>query len=159
MWRLISLTLFLFAAWLFLSGHYDNYFLLGAGFASSVLVAFLSYRLSIHDQEGHPVDILWPWFVYLPWLIYQIILTNLDVTKRILMPKMPISPTRFTIKSLPKTDVGIVVLANSITLTPGTITLNIKDNTLDIHALTREAADELREGNMNRRAKIASGEK
>ena len=86
-------------------------------------------------------------------------LANLDVAKRIIDPKLPISPTLITLKPSQRGDLGRVIYANSITLTPGTVTTNLSGDTLEVHALTQEAADSLRKGDMDRRvARLEGGD-
>ncbi len=69
----------------------------------------------------------------------------------VLSPRLPISPTLVELDAKPTTDAGRVLLGNSITLTPGTVTLDIYADRLLVHALTKEGAAALEEGEMNRR--------
>jgi multicomponent Na+:H+ antiporter subunit E len=80
--------------------------------------------------------------MYLPWLLYQIVLSTLHVTFLALHPKMKdqIDPTIVTFKTTLKTDIAKVALANSITLTPGTITIRVVDQVFHVHAISRKAA-------------------
>jgi multicomponent Na+:H+ antiporter subunit E len=94
---------------------------------------------------------------YWPWLAWQIVLANLDVTRRILDPKLPISPTMIEFHPTQHTDLGRVIHANSITLTPGTITTSLSGDTLGVHALTQEAADAVLAGDMDRRVTQLEG--
>lgn len=151
MLRRISLALALFAFWLLLSGHYTP-FLLAAGFASSVFVVWFCDRLmSVVDREGHPIHLTLGAFTYWPWLLWEIAKSAWDVTKRILDPKLPISPVLVHLKAGQHSAVGRVIYANSITLTPGTITMELEGDDLLVHALTREGADGLKGGDMDRR--------
>jgi multicomponent Na+:H+ antiporter subunit E len=84
-------------------------------------------------------------------LLWQIVLANVDVAKRILDPRLPISPTMITLKPTQRSEIGQVIYANSITLTPGTVTTSLSDGVLEVHALTRENADALLAGDMDRR--------
>ncbi|MHC4194088.1 MAG: Na+/H+ antiporter subunit E, partial [Planctomycetota bacterium] len=74
-----------------------------------------------------PVRIFWA-LVYLPVFFYYVIVANLDVVYRALHPKMPINPGIVKIKTVLKTESGITALANSITLTPGTLTVDLTDD-------------------------------
>lgn len=151
MFRRISLAIALFLFWLLLSGHYTP-FLLAAGFASSVAVVWFSDRfMSVVDPEGHPIHLSLSALAYWPWLLGEIAKSAWDVTKRILHPKLPISPTLVRLEAGQRTEPGRVTYANSITLTPGTITLELEGSALLVHALTREAAESLRGGDMDRR--------
>ena len=137
--------------WLLLSGHFEA-LLLSLGVVSIVLVVFVSHRMDVVDHEGHPIHLGWRAITYFAWLTWEIIKANIDVAKIIINPKMPIHPTIIRIPSTQHTELGHVIYANSITLTPGTITVDIVEGQLDVHALTAEAADELETGRMDRRA-------
>ena len=76
---------------------------------------------------------------------------NIDVAKRVWLGKSSISPTIFTVRATQKTDVAKVLYANSITMTPGTVTLSVREDVLEVHALTKAAAEELKKGEMDRR--------
>ncbi|BCP52764.1 cation transporter [Kaistia sp. 32K] len=152
MLRTASLALFLFAFWLLLSGHYTVW-LIGSGAILSVLLALLGRRFGFSDEEGHPVDRLLSGLTYWPWLAREIVKSAIGVTRIILDPKLPISPQLFHTRVSARTPVGIATYANSITLTPGTITVAIdreKDHFL-VHALTKEGAADVEAGEMDRR--------
>jgi multicomponent Na+:H+ antiporter subunit E len=151
MLRRISLALALFAFWLLLSGHYTP-FLLAAGVASSLFIVWFSDRMmSVVDREGHPIHLTLGALTYWPWLLWEIAKSAWDVTKRILDPKLPISPVLVRLKAGQHSTVGRVIYANSITLTPGTITMELEGDDLLVHALTREGAESLKGGDMDRR--------
>jgi multicomponent Na+:H+ antiporter subunit E len=145
-----NLTLFLFAIWLLLSGHYTP-LLLVCGVLSTLLVVWLALRAELLDREIQTVllkpSVLWYWI----WLGGQIIKANIDVARRILHPGMPISPVVFTIRAGQRTELGRVTYANSITLLPGTVTMEVEGDRFTVHALSQEAAAELQRGEMNRR--------
>jgi len=151
MLRRLTLAIALFLFWLLLSGHYTP-FLLAAGLASSLLIAWFSDRLmSVVDREGHPIHLTIGALTYWPWLLWEIAKSAWDVTRRILDPKLPISPVHVRLKAGQHSDVGRVTYANSITLTPGTITIELEGDDLLVHALTREGAESLKGGDMDRR--------
>lgn len=157
MLRRISLAIALFAFWLLLSGHYTP-FLLAAGLASSLLIVWFSDGLmSVVDREGHPVHLTLSAFTYWPWLLWEIAKSAWDVTKRILNPALPISPVMVRLKAGQRSAVGRVTYANSITLTPGTITMELEGDNLLVHALTREGAASLVAGDMDRRVSRFEG--
>ena len=106
---------------------------------------------SVLDDEGMPVQLLPGLIRYVPWLAGQVIRSNLDVARRIINPKLPISPSVIHVDAKRHTEVGRVTYANSITLTPGTISLDVSDETIEVHALTENAADDLASGEMARR--------
>ena len=137
--------------WLLLSGHFEA-LLLSLGVVSILLVVFVAHRMDVVDHEGHPIHLGWRAITYFAWLAWEIIKANIDVARIIIDPKMPIHPTLIRIPSTQHTELGHVIYANSITLTPGTITVDIVEGQLDVHALTAEAADELETGRMDRRA-------
>ena len=126
------------------------------GVGSVVLVVFLARRMQIVDDEGHPVHLALAHLTYGPWLLWQIILANIDVSKRVLSGD--ISPRWVRIKAPQKTALGRVIYANSITLTPGTVTLLLSDGILTVHALTQESAAELQSGDMDRRVARVEGQ-
>jgi len=149
--RLVSTFLTLFGFWLLLSGHYTG-FLMMAGVLSALGVVLFARRMGIADQEGHPVDlVLRALFSYWPWLLKEIVKSALQVSAIILNPRLPISPTMLHVRATQKTDVGRTTFANSITLTPGTISVEIGDDQILVHALTRSAASGLADGEMDRR--------
>lgn len=148
--RTLSLIAALFAFWLLLSGYFEP-FLLSMGVASAVAVAALGHRMDVVDAEGHPVRFSWRVLLYWPWLFKEIIKSAWDVARIIVAPRLPISPTLVRVKTTQKTPVGVVTYANSITLTPGTISVEVGRGEILVHALTREAAAGLVEGEMDRR--------
>ncbi len=145
-----SLSIVLLAFWLVLSGHY-NALTLTAGVLSAVAVAGLASRMGALDREGHPINLLPRAVTYWPWLVWEIAKSARDVAKIVLDRRLPISPTLVRVQASQKTSVGIATYANSITLTPGTISARVTDHTILVHALTREAAAALEEGTMDRR--------
>jgi len=149
----INLWLFCFAIWLLLSGFYDNPLLLTFGVLTCSLCVFIAWRAEVLDPEENPLrlGLKLQIFFYWPWLLVQIIKSNIDVTRIILDPKLPISPTMISVRPTQRTDLGRVIYANSITLTPGTVTTYMRGETFDVHALTQQAADDVLEGEMGRR--------
>lgn len=151
MLRRTSLAIALFLFWLLLSGHYTP-FLMAAGLASSLLIVWFSDRLmSVLDREGHPIHLTVSALSYWPWLLWEMAKSAWDVSKRILHPSLPISPVLVRVKASQQGAAGRVTYANSITLTPGTITLELEGDNLLVHALTREGAESLLGGDMDRR--------
>lgn len=155
--QIISLTVFLSLLWLLLSGHY-NPLLIGLGAASIILTLIISIRMKLIDREGHPVHLMLRGLVYWPWLIKEIVVANIDVAKAILGLTDAVRPSLFTIKASQRTDLGRTAYANSITLTPGTVTIGMTDDELTIHALTPAAREGLGTGEMDRRVTWFEGE-
>lgn len=152
----ISLGAVLFGLWLLLSGHYTP-LLLGFGVASCALVVLISARMDVVDREGHPIHLGPRALTYWPWLLVEIVKANIDVAKRIVDPKLPISPTMLRVKASQKTEVGRVIYANSITLTPGTVSVELEGDMIEVHSLTVEGAEALLEGEMDRRVTAMEG--
>jgi multicomponent Na+:H+ antiporter subunit E len=148
--RLVSLSVTLLLFWLALSGHHTP-FLLAAGAGSAILCAFVATRLDVADAEGHPVHLGQAAVTYIPWLLWEIVKSAWAVTKLILHPRLPISPTMTKVIASQRSTVGIATYANSITLTPGTITTGVKGNVLTVHALVRDGAADLEGGGMDAR--------
>ena len=148
--RALSLFLLLFAFWLLLSGHYDLWFM-GLGFISSASAVLLARRMGIVDAEGLPLDLVPGLLRYAPWLFGTVIRANVDVARRILHPRLPITPTVIRVPAEQRTAPGRVSYANSITLTPGTISLEVSDDEIEVHALSVDAAEDLQSGEMGRR--------
>ena len=154
--RTFSLFVVLFGTWLLLSGHWDP-FLVGSGAAACVLVAALARRMDAIDGEGHPIGLLWRFPAYLPWLLWKIALANLAVARAILSPAGALDPTAGWVEAHQKTAAGLVAFANSITLTPGTVSLTALPGRIHVHALTRGGLDELKRGEMDRRVRAMEG--
>lgn len=148
--RAVSLGLVLFATWLLLSGHYTP-LLLALGAVSTALSVFIALRMDVVDREGHPIHLTAGLFGYLGWLLVEIVKASIDVTKRVWSPAMPISPAVFHLRATQPSELGQVIYANSITLTPGTVTLGIEDGDLYVHAIAEEVGDDLAGGEMDRR--------
>ena len=154
--RYVSLAGFLFVFWLALSGHYTP-MLITAGAVSAVLCTWVAVRMRTADDEGHPVELFKGAVTYIPWLIYEIFKAGWAVTKIVLHPRLPISPTMTVVRASQKTNAGIATYAKSITLTPGTITVGVSGNDLTIHALAREGAIDLEGGGMDQRVSRFEG--
>lgn len=147
----LGIFILLYAFWLLLSG-YVVAFLLASGAGCALAAVLLSRRMGIIDHEGHPLHLSWyAFFTYWPWLIKEIILSAWDVSRRILHPRLPISPTLARFKPSQQSDLGLVIHANSITLTPGTISIDVSRDEFLVHALTREGAAALAGSVMDRR--------
>lgn len=146
--RFINVGGLLFAIWLLLSGHYTP-LVTGFGVVSCGLVVFIAGRMRVLDEEGHPLP--WGLVTYAPWLAWEVWKANVAVLKVVLHPRLPIQPQVVYFEGSQETDFGRVVYANSITLTPGTITTGVAGRHFQVHALTRAAVDGTEEGEMDRR--------
>lgn len=159
--QFVLLTILLFGFWLIMSGIWQIKFLL-VGFAASLIIAWITRPLLRVPSETVPnksyMVFNLPYLkllAYVPWLLWEIIKANIDVVKLVLDPKMPIQPMIVTFKKPMSNPVAHVFLANSITLTPGTVTVDLKDGVYHVHAITEKAARSLvpvdGEGEMPRR--------
>lgn len=146
----ISLAAVLYLLWLVLSGHYDP-LLLVLGAVSCAVVVTVALRMEVVDHESHPIHLTPRLPLYWLWLLWEIIKSNLAVTRLILQPSLDISPTIIRVKGSQKSDFGRVVYANSITLTPGTVSMSLEDGEIEVHALTEDIAADLQRGAMDRR--------
>ena len=147
MGHIISLAVLLFVFWLGLSGHFTP-LLIGLGVASTLLAVHLAHRMDILDHETHPALLTLHLVRFWLFLAVEVVKANIDVIRRILRPGKSISPQLVTLPLPQKTDLARVIYANSITLTPGTVTLRLDKDTLLVHALSREAAEDLATGRM-----------
>jgi multicomponent Na+:H+ antiporter subunit E len=146
-----SVFLVLYAFWLLLSGLFTP-FLLAAGAGCALAVLAFARRMDVIDREGHPIHLGWrALFSYWPWLIKEIAKSSWDVSRRILDPRLPISPTLARFRPSQKSELGLVIHANSITLTPGTVAVEVEAGEFLVHALTREGAAGLAGSEMDRR--------
>lgn len=154
--NLLLMGLMLAAVWLLLSGLFKP-LLVGLGMAATLLTLWLANRMGIIDAATHPVWAVFRFVSFWPWLTIEIVKSSIDVARRVLSPSMPISPTVFELHSSQKTVVGRVVLANSITLTPGTVTLDVDGDRLTVHALASESVEYALSGEMDQRVSRAEG--
>ncbi len=143
--RYLYTFLLMFGFWLLLSGKFDL-FHLTLGLFSSLLVSWMSSDLLFIDnaKKGRLIEV-YRFILYIPWVMKEIVLSTLHVTWLALHPAMKekIDPRIVNFKTRLKTDVARVTLANSITLTPGTITVRIEDDVFTVHALSDKVASGL----------------
>jgi multicomponent Na+:H+ antiporter subunit E len=126
-------------------------FLLAAGAGSAIAIALLSRRMEIADREGVPLHLTAAALSYWPWLAKEILKSGWQVARIILDPKLPVSPALARFRPGQRTTLGLVTHANSITLTPGTVTVEAGRDEFLVHALTQEGADGLAGSEMDRR--------
>ena len=151
MLRYLSAFVALYVFWLVLSGYFTP-FLMVMGALSVLLAIYIAIRMHVVDDEGHPIQFgIGAVFSYWPWLIKEIAKSSWDVTWRILHPKLPISPTLVRFRPSQTSEVALATHANSITLTPGTISIGVSGKEFLVHALTREGAAGLDGSEMDRR--------
>lgn len=154
--RAASLFLFLFAFWLLLSGLFTP-FLIASGAGCALAVTLFARRMDVVDHEGHPLHLTMAIPLYWHWLIKEIVKCAWTVSKIIVDPKLPISPTIVRFRPSQKTESGVVLHANSITLTPGTITIDTQGGHLTVHGLTHDSAQGCIDSEMDRRVTACEG--
>jgi multicomponent Na+:H+ antiporter subunit E len=163
-WRSGPTALLLFGFWALLSGELDA-FHLGAGAFVAVAVTALTEPLLTAEPEilpapKHPITGQ-PWGAllrYLPWLALEIVRANLHVARVVLAPSLPIDPRLVRLRHPLPHNLARMTLANSITLTPGTVTLDVVDDEYLVHALTVPMAEGLSEGELPRRVGAVFGD-
>ncbi len=150
--------LIMLAFWILLSGQF-HFILLVSGVVSSLFVAYISHDLLLGNVDIRSVIIkTFRLFKYLPWLFWQIVVANFDLVYRTLHPGMKIDPQVIKFSTDLKTNKGIAILANSITLTPGTVTVVAnKDGEFIVHAIAKGPADGLLSGQMQAKVKEIEG--
>ncbi|HUV40998.1 MAG TPA: Na+/H+ antiporter subunit E [Sedimentisphaerales bacterium] len=138
----LAFIVWIILTWPFSEGSIDLQMTV-AGLIASIIVAVLFHE--ILPKEHHifvsPIRVFW-FLVYLPVFFFYVLKANLDVVYRALHPKMPINPGIVKIKTNLKTESAITALANSITLTPGTLTVDLTDDGfLYIHWINVKSVD------------------
>lgn len=145
-----GMTLALF--WVLMSGH-TSLFMLGLGAASVAVVMCLVYRLDMLDGETHPVGFLQKLPQFLIWLLRDLILSNIQVVKYIWQAKPDISPTLLTYKLHHTSDIEKVIYANAISVTPGTLTVELQQDTITVHALTEAVSSNILSGEKSQKVR------
>ena len=161
MGRALSLGIVLFATWMLLSGEISLHhgLVLGLGIASVILVVLIAVRMDVVDHEGHPIHLTRRFIGYWLWLLVQIVKASINVTRRIWSPSLPISPTMYILKAGQPGELGQVIYANSITLTPGTVTVRLDGGDIFVHVIAREVGEDLAGGEMDRRVTAFEGDR
>ncbi|MBM3157133.1 MAG: hypothetical protein FJ004_07580 [Chloroflexi bacterium] len=158
--------LVLFAFWIVLSGHYELHYII-AGAICALIVTLLTndfLYFSRKSDRGRGLNIAFAFvfslrlFAYIMWLFVEIVKANLQVAYLIIHPRIPIDPVLLKFRTQLKKEVSRVTLANSITITPGTVTVDLRKDTYVVHALTPESAENLVTGLMQNKVSTAFGE-
>jgi len=128
--------------WYLLSGYLEPFYI-GAGIVSSLVVTAVSADLMFRSQKNvlDSARIFVRFLFYIPWLMVEILYANIDVAYRILHPKMPIDPGMITIETPFKGDILRTSFANALTLTPGTVTIDVRRGTFVVHALVMDVSN------------------
>ena len=154
--KALLLFVFYFVTWLLLSGHYDP-LLLTLGVLSCITCLYVTWKAKFIDEEGLPLHLLIRLPIYTLWLFKEIIKANIDTAKIIIINNP--DPQNFRVKSSQKTEAGKVTYANSITLTPGTVTTVLDGDILEVHALSSDMADDVKSGAMDKKVSWLEGNK
>jgi len=154
--KALLLFIFYFVIWLLLSGHYDP-LLLTLGVLSCITCLYVTWKAKFIDEEGLPLHLLIRLPIYTLWLFKEIIKANIDTAKIIIINNP--DPQNFRVKSSQKTEAGKVAYANSITLTPGTVTTVLDGDILEVHALSSDMADDVKSGAMDKKVSWLEGNK
>ena len=148
---LVTLSIVLMVVWLVWSGIYKP-LLITFGVISVAITVAISHYLSVIDDEGQPISLGVRPFWYVPWLLKEIVVSNIDVMKKILHPKLNdpeaniISPTWIKVSATQCSRLGQSLFANSITLTPGTVSVDVGEDYIWVHALSKDGAESLIDG-------------
>lgn len=153
----IGISALYVAVWLLLSGFFTP-LLLTFGAVSCLFVLWIAHRMQLLNDDLPSFGLLLRYLAYLPWLLIEIAKSNWRVITCILSPQLPISPTVLRIDNDQNSDLARVIHANSITLTPGTVTMRVEDNYFEVHALTLETAEDLQQGAIDRRVSRLEGQ-
>lgn len=147
----------LFAIWLLLSWHFDG-LLIAFGLATCTLAVWVGVRMGTVDRESVPVHLVGGALLYVPWLVWEIFKSNVRVARIILAPRLRVDPSIVHFRASQRTDLGRFIYANSITLTPGTVTTGIVGDDFEVHAIVQSEIDGSEENDMNRRVTALEGE-
>lgn len=140
--RFAASAVILFLLWLLMSGVYKP-LTIGLGAGSSLVTAYLVHRMVLSTERGAFQLIVGPvrFLRYMAWLLVEIAKANWSVAKAIMSPNMPIRQHFFCVPSSQKSDLARAIFANSITLTPGTITVEVEDAEFWVHAVSFKDED------------------
>jgi multicomponent Na+:H+ antiporter subunit E len=151
-------TIAMFIFWILLSGEF-TFILITSGVVASLIVAYLSHDIFIGRPDFKTeTGRMFRFIVYVPWLLWEITLANVEIAYLVLNPKPLVDPQIVRFKPDVKTNLGIVTLANSITLTPGTVTVEANKEEFVIHAIWQKSAEGIISGEMQRKVKKIEGD-
>ena len=152
----LILFLILLSLWLLMSGHY-SILIITLGIISCAFCVYVAKRGNLIDDEGLPIFFIPRLSNYLIWLFKEILISNLNTAKVIINGK--VEPETFTVKVSQVTDVAKVTYANSITLTPGTVTTKMQKDVFEVHALNSDFGNEVRTNEMDKKVTWLEGKK
>lgn len=149
-YRKLILLFVLMAVWLLWSGLFEPS-LLVLGLVSCVITFLLVRRMGYLEDRIFALRYSFRLLGYWGWLVREVIKSSLEVSRIVMDPRLPISPRVLEIKATSQHPVDQVILANSITLTPGTLALDLHKGVIKVHTLTEAGARDLMTGEMDRR--------
>ena len=152
--RAVILFSILMSVWLLMSGHYTP-LVTGLGVASAIFATWMAVRINALDSEGLPFHLMARLPGYIVWLFVEILASNLATMKIILFGGA--RPVMFRTRCTQRTPAGLATYANSITLTPGTVTVEIAEGEFLVHALSKELGAGVKGGGMDRRVTRIEG--
>jgi len=152
---IIGLTIF----WLLLSGYWTNPLILTLGATSVALATWIAMRIeSKYAFKDKGLSVLMRLHTFWPWLLTEVVKSNIAVLQCIWMPKSyPISPIIRKLKMQPETRISRTIYANSITLTPGTVSIEVRNDEVLVYALLEDAMEDLEGGEMGQRVHKLEG--
>ena len=145
--RYIRSSLLVAVVWLLLSGHYTA-LILSFGAVSVLIVIWFMWRMERVDEKLDVLPMRPRVLYYLLWLMWQVVLSNIDLVRRIWDPTLPIRPTWQRLDIKVTSPLAKTLYANSITLTPGTLTTNVREDHFMVHSLSPDGIEDLRKGGM-----------
>lgn len=148
--RYLTISTILCLFWVLLSGHLTP-LLLGLGVVSVLLVVWLVRRMDQVDGEASWAILSLDLFLYTLWLLWCVIKASIDVVRCVWNPALPICPSWTRLDTEIQTPLKKTLYANSITLTPGTLTTNAHEDHLVVHSLDQRCLADLHKGEMERR--------
>ena len=154
--NLVSLFVLLALLWLALSGVYKP-LLFALGLGSVAFALWISRRMDVIGDENNPGLFSWRLPVFWAWLVWQIVLSNLHVARLVFSPRK-IAPRVMKLPVKQASVAGKVTFANSVTLTPGTVSLELEGDELTVHALDDQSAEELLQEGMGDKVRWLEGE-
>ncbi|MEO1658053.1 MAG: Na+/H+ antiporter subunit E [Pseudomonadota bacterium] len=140
--RRFGLAITLALLWLFLSGYWNHATLVAFGAFSVAIAVWLADRAEVVDGEGVPTVLLPGILGYIAWLFLEIGKANVQVAREILRREIKLSPKLIRVPADQPSDLTRTIFGNSITLTPGTVTVDVREDSMLVHALTEDLADE-----------------
>lgn len=146
--RALSLAIALAVFWVLLSGYWLPLIII-FGIASIALTVYIAHRMDLTDREGHPIHVGARGLLHWPWLVKEIIASNIYVARRILSGN--VDPQVIETRASQSDALGHVTYANWITLTPGTVSIGVREGEITVHALTPDTADGVLSDEMNAR--------